>query len=93
VDTAPWLVTVKRFSQSLTLMWLTLGSLVAVTAVSGLRSHGELGHHPYAHKAPVGMRGEQRVLTIAAGAVVRHRPLHLITDRPHRPGCPTEEQP
>ncbi len=62
-DTTPWLVTLKRFLQPLTLMWLGLGLLVVVTAARGLRSRHELTH-PYADKAPVS--SEQDVLLPSA---------------------------
>jgi parallel beta-helix repeat protein len=49
-DTTPWPVTLKRFLQPLTLMWLLLGSVVLVTALRGLRRQSRFGH-PYASTA------------------------------------------
>jgi parallel beta-helix repeat protein len=51
-DTTPWLVTVKRFLQPLTLLWLALAALVVTTALLGLRRRAGI-QHPYADKAPV----------------------------------------
>jgi hypothetical protein len=48
-DTTPWLVTLKRFFQPLTLMWLLLGALVVVTAIRGARQPRRFAH-PYADK-------------------------------------------
>lgn len=51
-DTTPFLVTLKRFLQPLTLMWLLLGALLVFTAVHGARARRHKGH-PYADKLPV----------------------------------------
>jgi hypothetical protein len=51
-DTTPFLVTLKRFLQPLTLMWLILGSLLVFTAVHGARARSRRSH-PYADKAPI----------------------------------------
>lgn len=51
-DTTPFLVTLKRFLQPLTLMWILLGLLVVFTAVRGARRHRRFTH-PYADKAPL----------------------------------------
>jgi hypothetical protein len=51
-DTTPWLVTLKRFLQPLTLLWLSLGLLVLVTAVRGLRRPAQL-RHPYEGTRPL----------------------------------------
>jgi parallel beta-helix repeat protein len=49
-DTTPWPVTLKRFLQPLTLLWLLLGTVVLVTALRGLRRQSRFGH-PYASTA------------------------------------------
>jgi len=54
-DTTPWVVTLKRFLQPLTLMWTLLGLLVLGTAVRGWR-RPRFFAHPYADKAPVSQR-------------------------------------
>lgn len=51
-DTTPLLVTLKRFLQPLTLMWLLLGALLLFTAVRGSRARQHKAH-PYADKASV----------------------------------------
>jgi hypothetical protein len=51
-DTTPFLVTLKRFLQPLTLMWLILGTLLVVTAIRGVRKR-HIKQHPYGDKAPV----------------------------------------
>ncbi|WP_185995785.1 right-handed parallel beta-helix repeat-containing protein [Nocardioides campestrisoli] len=51
-DTTPFLVTLKRFLQPLTLMWLLLGALLLFTAVRGARARPEK-LHPYADKRPL----------------------------------------
>lgn len=51
-DTTPFLVTLKRLLQPLTLMWLLLGMLLVFTAVRGARAR-QLKAHPYADKLPV----------------------------------------
>lgn len=51
-DTTPFLVTLKRFLQPLTLMWLLLGGLLMFTALRGSRARREKAH-PYADKVPV----------------------------------------
>lgn len=51
-DTTPFLVTLKRFLQPLTLMWLLLGVLLVFTALRGARSRRQKAH-PYADKLPV----------------------------------------
>ena len=51
-DTTPFLVTLGRFLQPLTLMWLLLASLLVFTAVRGARARRQRAH-PYADKAPV----------------------------------------
>lgn len=51
-DTTPFLITLKRFAQPLTLLWISLGALLLFTAVRGARSRGTK-RHPYADKAPL----------------------------------------
>lgn len=51
-DTTPFLVTLKRFLQPLTLMWLLLGALLIFTALRGARARRHK-QHPYADKVPV----------------------------------------
>jgi hypothetical protein len=51
-DTTPFLVTLKRFLQPLTAMWLGLGALLVFTAVRGARAR-RVKQHPYADKRPV----------------------------------------
>jgi hypothetical protein len=51
-DTTPFLVTLKRFLQPLTLMWILLATLLVFTAVHGARAR-RLKNHPYADKVPV----------------------------------------
>lgn len=51
-DTTPLLVTLKRFLQPLTMMWLILGLLLVFTAVHGSRARRRKAH-PYGDKAPV----------------------------------------
>lgn len=51
-DTTPFLVTLKRFAQPLTLIWITLGALLLFTAVHGARARKNK-RHPYYDKAPV----------------------------------------
>ena len=62
-DTTPWLVTLKRFLQPLTLLWLALGALVVITALLGLRRRAGI-QHPYADKAPVS--GPEDLLLVGA---------------------------
>ncbi|WP_166133278.1 right-handed parallel beta-helix repeat-containing protein [Nocardioides ochotonae] len=50
-DTTPFLVTLKRFAQPLTVLWSLLGALLLFTAVRGARSH-RARRHPYLDKAP-----------------------------------------
>jgi hypothetical protein len=52
-DTTPFLVTLKRFAQPLTVLWILLGVLLLFSAARGSRSRG-LKAHPYADKRPVG---------------------------------------
>ena len=52
VDTTPFLVTLKRFAQPLTVMWILLAALLLFTAVRGSRAR-TIRRHPYADKAPV----------------------------------------
>ena len=49
-DTTPFLVTLKRFAQPLTLMWLVLGSLLVFTALRGANKRRHKVH-PYADQA------------------------------------------
>jgi hypothetical protein len=51
-DTTPFLVTLKRFLQPLTAMWILLGSLLLFTALRGARATRSR-QHPYADKAPL----------------------------------------
>jgi len=51
-DTTPFLVTLKRFLQPLTAMWLGLAALLIFTAARGTRKIRRIVH-PYADKAPV----------------------------------------
>jgi hypothetical protein len=51
-DTTPFLVTLKRFLQPLTAMWILLGSLLLFTALRGARTTRSR-QHPYADKAPL----------------------------------------
>lgn len=51
-DTTPFFVTLKRFLQPLTAMWLALAALLLFTAARGTRRHRGL-RHPYADKARV----------------------------------------
>lgn len=51
-DTTPFLVTLKRFLQPLTAMWLVLAGLLVFTAVRGVRAHREK-RHPYAATEPM----------------------------------------
>ncbi|MEV6282928.1 right-handed parallel beta-helix repeat-containing protein [Kribbella sp. NPDC051770] len=51
-DTTPFLVTLKRFLQPLTAMWLLLAALLIFTAARGTRRIRRFVH-PYADKAPV----------------------------------------
>lgn len=51
-DTTPFLVTLKRLLQPLTLVWLVLAVLLVLSAVSGAR-HQRVKRHPYLHQAPV----------------------------------------
>jgi hypothetical protein len=51
-DTTPFLITLKRFLQPLTLMWIILGSLLLFTAVRGARGRARRAH-PYEDKLPV----------------------------------------
>ncbi len=51
-DTTPFLVTLKRFLQPLTAMWLLLAALLIFTAARGSRRIRRIVH-PYADKAPV----------------------------------------
>jgi hypothetical protein len=51
-DTTPFLVTLKRFLQPLTALWLLLGLMLVLTAVSGTRRRRDK-RHPYADKAAV----------------------------------------
>lgn len=51
-DTTPFLVTLKRFLQPLTAMWLLLAALLVFTAARGSRRIRRFVH-PYADKAPV----------------------------------------
>lgn len=51
-DTTPFLVTLKRFAQPLTVLWILLGVLLLFSAARGTRSRG-LKAHPYADKRPV----------------------------------------
>lgn len=62
-DTTPWLVTLQRFLQPLTLMWLLLGALVLGTAVRGAGQPRRF-EHPYADK--------MALQDIAAGTGPRH---------------------
>ncbi|TDO34387.1 parallel beta helix pectate lyase-like protein [Kribbella sp. VKM Ac-2527] len=51
-DTTPFLVTLKRFLQPLTAMWLALAALLIFTAARGTRKIRRIVH-PYADKGPV----------------------------------------
>jgi hypothetical protein len=51
-DTTPFLVTLKRFLQPLTLMWILLAALLVFTALRGARSR-RVKAHPYADKERV----------------------------------------
>ena len=51
-DTTPFVVTLKRFLQPLTAMWLLLAALLVFTAARGSRRIRRIVH-PYADKAPV----------------------------------------
>jgi hypothetical protein len=51
-DTTPFLITLKRFLQPLTAMWLLLAALLIFTAARGTRRIRRV-IHPYADKAPV----------------------------------------
>ena len=51
-DTTPFLVTLKRFAQPLTVLWILLGALLLFSAAHGARSRGTKVH-PYADKRPV----------------------------------------
>jgi hypothetical protein len=51
-DTTPFLVTLKRFLQPLTLMWVILGAMLLFTALRGARSR-RVKTHPYADKGRV----------------------------------------
>lgn len=51
-DTTPFLVTLKRFLQPLTLIWLLLALLLGFTAVRGTRTRRSKAH-PYADKTPL----------------------------------------
>ncbi|WP_182526431.1 NosD domain-containing protein [Nocardioides dongkuii] len=50
-DTTPFLVTLKRFAQPLTVLWSLLGGLLLFTALRGARSR-RARRHPYLDKAP-----------------------------------------
>ena len=50
-DTTPFLVTLKRFLQPLTLMWILLAMLLVFTAVHGARARRQK-NHPYADRVP-----------------------------------------
>ena len=65
-DTTPFLVTLKRFAQPLTVLWIVLGGLLLFTAVRGVR-HLESKGHPYADKQPVSDGAS------VAATQVRHR--------------------
>ena len=56
-------MTLKRFLQPLTLLWLALGALVVITALLGLRRRAGI-QHPYADKAPVS--GPEDLLLVGA---------------------------
>jgi parallel beta-helix repeat protein len=67
-DTTPFFVTLKRFLQPLTLMWIVLAALLVFTAVRGSRARRNKAH-PYAHTAPVSDgRTRSRAELEAAGA-------------------------
>jgi hypothetical protein len=51
-DTTPFLITLKRFLQPLTAMWILLAALLIFTAARGSRRIRKIVH-PYADKAPV----------------------------------------
>jgi hypothetical protein len=51
-DTTPFLVTLKRFAQPLTVLWILLGALLLFSAARGARSRDRKAH-PYADKRPV----------------------------------------
>ncbi len=51
-DTTPFVVTLKRFLQPLTAMWLCLAALLIFTAARGSRRRRRIVH-PYADKVPV----------------------------------------
>lgn len=53
VDTTPWLVTLKRLLQPLTLLWTALGLIVVVTAVRGVRDRRQNRTRAYADREPL----------------------------------------
>jgi Right handed beta helix region len=66
-DTTPFLTTLKRFAQPLTVLWTLLAALLLFSAVRGTRSRG-LKEHPYADKRPI---AESPVAGAGGGARVR----------------------
>ncbi|WBQ04592.1 right-handed parallel beta-helix repeat-containing protein [Kribbella sp. CA-293567] len=70
-DTTPFVVTLKRFLQPLTAMWLLLAALLIFTAARGTRQARRVAH-PYADKAPV---TDGR--TLSAGTVPASNENHL----------------
>jgi hypothetical protein len=92
-DTTPFLVTLKRFLQPLTLMWILLATLLVFTAVHGARTRRQK-NHPYPDRIPItngvvrttreldgirrqGVRPRQRHRGVARGLQRRHLRQHL----------------
>lgn len=69
-DTTPFLVTLKRFLQPLTAMWLALAALLLFTAARGTRMRRRFGH-PYADKAPVSNGVPVPVTTVDGNGAAR----------------------
>lgn len=62
-DTTPFLVTLKKYAQPLTLLWIVLAALLLYTAVRGARTP-RVHRHPYHDKHGVGgeVRGREELL-------------------------------
>lgn len=70
-DTTPWWVTLKKYLQPMTMIWLALLSLLLITALRGLRARRQQ-RHPYADKRAV-TTDDDVVLPAPPGAPM---PLH-----------------